>query len=87
MYDGKFKVKFECLKYVLLALLFFSAQLTCFDRNPSIFTTRVITDDSTSNLNKHVKTCTPPTDASTGSMERFVNGCTYSKADFVLGLI
>ncbi len=51
-------------------------------RHPNKSCTRVRTDPSTTNLNKHIRKCNPPVVSGQGSIAQFAAGSTYNKAEF-----
>jgi hypothetical protein len=67
-------------------------QLCCmhhspFCRHPLKVVTRHSKDTSTSNLNKHIKTCEPSRSAEQESIKKFAYGCNYVKAKFRAGCV
>ncbi len=50
--------------------------------HPKKSCTRVRTDPSTTNLNKHINKCNPPVVTGQGSIAQYAAGSTYDKAEF-----
>jgi hypothetical protein len=79
--NRKVRYKFVCKKSV-------SSPISTIDeaevksRNPSISLVRDRYEDSTANLNRHVKQCNPDETPSSQQMTAFTNGTTYAPARF-----
>lgn len=67
-------------------LLYYSVRVHLADESlhshPKKSCTRVRTDPSTMNLNKHINKCDPPIVTGQGSIAQYAAGSTYNKAEF-----
>jgi hypothetical protein len=78
---GVVKYRYICKSYVISYSIPF--QLIISDpRNPSQTIIRVRSDDSTSNLNRHVTRCAGHLPQSGQAINDFAHGSTYTKAEF-----
>lgn len=82
----KISYLFQCGLYVFPFDICIIAQVSCLSSHPSIVIARARTDESTSNLNRHVKACAPVSSAQSKALASYVHGHGYSHARHRVGL-